>query len=278
MSSPGIPRTVALDRALDVLSSVAESVEPASASALSRSTGQPRATVSRTLRTFADRGLVAETPAGWVIGNEMFRLARTADPHSALIEAADGPLRRLRDRTEESALFAIVKGRIGMEIVTQLDAAHRLGVVGWVGADIPLHASSAGKLVLAELNESELVMWFDEAQPARLTPRTVTTVSGLASELRRVRRRGWADIVDELEEGLMSLSAPIRDRAGSLVAMIGISGPGSRLSAARRRQLVPFVLKAATEAQQALVPAAGGVMVEPTSTRLGLTRSPTLSV
>ena len=233
---------------------MAQSAEPASASALARSTGQPRATVSRTLRTFADRGLVAETPAGWVIGNELFRLARSADPHSALIEAADRPLRRLRDRADESALLAIVTGRTGMEIVTQLDGAHRLGVVGWVGADVPLHASSAGKLVLAELSQSELETWFDEAQPVRLTARTVTTLSGLAAELRRVRRRGWAEIVDELEEGLMSLSAPIRDRAGRLVACIGLSGPTSRLGAARRRQLIPFVLEAATEVEQALDP------------------------
>ena len=251
----GIPRTVALDRAIDVLSAVAQSAEPASASALARSTGQPRATVSRTLRTFADRGLVAETPAGWVIGNELFRLARSADPHSALIEAAETPLRRLRGCADESALLAIVTGRTGMEIVNQLDAAHRLGVVGWVGADVPLQASSAGKLVLAELSQSELETWFDGAQPVRLTARTVTTLSGLASELRGVRRRGWAEIVDELEEGLVSLSAPIRDRAGRLVACIGLSGPTSRLGATRRRQLIPFVLEAATEVEQALDPA-----------------------
>src|SRR6188768_2650577 len=192
MSSKGIPRTVALDRAIDVLAAVAQSPEPPSASALARSTGQPRATASRTLRTFADRGLVAETPAGWVIGNELFRLARSADPHGALIDAAEGPLRRLRDRADESALLAIVTGRTGMEIVNQLDAAHRLGVVGWVGADVPLQASSAGKLVLAELSQGELETWFDETRPVRLTARTVTTFASLASELRGVRRRGWA--------------------------------------------------------------------------------------
>ena len=48
----------------------------------------------------------------------------------------------------------------------------------------------------------------------------------------------------------MSLSAPVRDRAGNLVACIGLSGPSSRLGAARRRQLVPFVLEAATEVER----------------------------
>jgi DNA-binding IclR family transcriptional regulator len=258
MSSQGIPRTAVLDRAIDVLAAVALAAEPASASALARSTGQPRATVSRTLRTLADRGLVAETAAGWVIGNELFRLARRADPHGALIESAADPLRRLRDRAGESALLAIVSGRTRMEIVAQLDGAHRLGVVGWVGAEVPLHASSAGKLVLAELSSDELEAWVGEARPVRLTARTVATLPALAAELRRIRRRGWAEIVDELEEGLVSLSAPVRDRAGTLVAAIGLSGPSSRLGPARRKELVPLVLEAAADLARELQPPRGG--------------------
>src|SRR6476620_18197 len=173
------PRTHVLDRGIDVLIAVAESQRPISASALSRTTGQTRPTVSRTLRTLLYRGLVAETGDGWIAGYELFRLARLADPRLTVVEAAKRPLRALRDRTGESALLAIVTGRAAMEIVDQVDAPHHLGVVGWVGADVPLHASSAGKLLLAELSPGELDAWFEEAQPARLTPRTVTTLSGL---------------------------------------------------------------------------------------------------
>jgi len=254
MSINGIPRTAVLDRAIDVLSAVAVAAEPTSASALARATGQPRATVSRTLRTFADRGLVSETATGWVIGNELFRLARIADPHGALIEAAAGPLRRLRDRAEESALLAIVPGRTRMEIVAQLEGPHRLGVVGWVGADVPLHASSAGKLVLAELGADELEAWIEDVRPVRMTSRTMATQPALTEELHRIRRRGWAEIVDELEDGLVSLSAPVRDSGGTLVAAIGLSGPTSRLGVTRRKQLVPFVLEAAADLARALEP------------------------
>src|SRR6476659_6171838 len=129
----GIPRTHSLDRAMDVLVAIAESQGAVSASALARVTRQPRPTVSRTLRTLLDRSLVAETADGWVVGHELFRLARLADPRSAVIEAAGRPLRGLRDRTGESALLGIVAGRTEMEIVAQLDAPHHLGVVGWVG-------------------------------------------------------------------------------------------------------------------------------------------------
>jgi DNA-binding IclR family transcriptional regulator len=254
--SVGIPRTLALDRAMDVLVAVAESDGATSASALARATAQPRPTVSRTLRTLLDRGLVIETGQGWIIGHELYRLARLGDPRSAVIEAAGRPLRRLRDESGESALLAIAIGRTHMEIVTQLDAPHHLGVVGWVGADVPLHASSAGKVLLAELSPAELQAWIAEARPSRLTSKTVTDAAGLSSELAHVRRRGWAQIVDELEDGLVSLSAPIRDRAGALTAMIGISGPTTRLNAARRKALRQLVLEAAAEVERSLSPSA----------------------
>lgn len=257
-TSAGIPRTRSLDRAIDVLEAIAESSRPASASALARATGQPRPTVSRTLRTLADRGLVAETATGWVIGHGLFRLTRLADPRQALIEAAGGPLRRLRDLTGESALLSTVTGRIGMDIVVQLDAAHHLGVVGWVGADVPLHASAAGKLLLAELSRPELAAWVEESRPARLTIRTHATLAELDVELARVRRRGFAEIVDELEDGLVSLAAPVRDRAGDLVAMIGVSGPTSRLDSVRRRALRPTLLEAAAEVERAVDPPSVG--------------------
>ncbi len=249
---PGIPRTQSVGRAIDVLTTVAESAGPVSASALARSTRQPRPTVSRTLRTLSDRGLVVETSEGWVVGHELFRLARLGDPRNAVIEAASRPLRRLRDETGESALLAIVVGRAEMDIVAQLDAAHHLGVGGWVGAEVPLHASSAGKLVLAELSPAELESWVEETRPARLTERTVSGLPELEAELARVRRRGWAEIVDELEDGLVSLSAPVRDASGSLVAVIGLSGPTARLDPGRRRALVDVVLGAAAEVERAL--------------------------
>jgi DNA-binding IclR family transcriptional regulator len=252
--SIGIPRTRALDRAMDVLVTVAESGGAASASALARATGQPRPTVSRTLRTLLDRGLVAETAHGWIIGYELFRLARLADPRTVVIEAADQPLRRLRDGSGESALLAIATGRTHMEIVTQLDSPHHLGVVGWVGAEVPLHASSAGKVLLAELDQSELEAWIAAARPSRLTSKTLTDAAALSAELAHVRRRGWAQIVDELEDGLVSLSAPIRDRAGTLTAMIGISGPSTRLDPARRKALRRLVLEAAGDVECSLNP------------------------
>ena len=256
--SPGVPRSRSLAKAIDLLQAVALARTGVSASALSRSTGLPRATVTRLLRTLADAGLVHEpTGAGWVLGYELVRLARAADPHGQVVAASRMPLERLRSRSGESALVAVPVGPTEMEIVVQLDADHLVSVAGWVGRTLPLYASSAGKLMLAELDDSELDAWLDSSQRVALTHATIVDTTALRTELRRVRQRGFADLIDELEDGLVSLSAPVREADGRLAAMIGVSGPTFRLGGARRRELVRPVLAAAEETARALAVTAG---------------------
>jgi DNA-binding IclR family transcriptional regulator len=250
----GTPRTKSLARAIQLLGTVASHPAGASASELARLTRLPRSTVARTLRTLADFGLVeeGEEKGGWVLGYELVRLARAADPHRRLVQVARPALSRLRDVTGESALLAVPRGRPGMEILLQLDGRRHVGVANWVGADVPLHASSAGKLVLADLDEEELEAWLDGQRLVAFTDRTITEARALCAELARVRRLGSAELVDELEAGLASVSVPARSARGALVGMIGISGPTFRLSKTRRRDLLPTVQATAAEIEHAL--------------------------
>jgi DNA-binding IclR family transcriptional regulator len=247
-----MPRTQSLRRAAAVLRAVAEHRDGESASKLARTTGIPRSTVARTLGTLAELGFVEESRDGWVLGYELVRLARNADPHRQLVDAAYPALARLRDDEAESTLLAVPQGRPGMEILLQLDAERHVGVANWVGADVPLHASSAGKLILSDLEEEELDAWLDTAKLDAYTVRTIDDRIALREELGRVRRQGWAELVDELEDGLTSVSAPVRGQDGSLAGAIGVSGPTFRLGRPRRRALLPRILATAGEIEQAL--------------------------
>ena len=244
------PRTKSLGRAVAVLREVAARPS-SSASELARASGLPRSTVARTLRTLADAGIVEESAGGWVVGRELIRLARDADPDRRLLDAARPVLERLRDATAESALLAVPRGRPAMEIVLQVDPARLVGVAGWVGVDVPLHASAAGKLILADLGDAELEAWLARTRLARFTRATIGSREALRAELARVRGRGWADLVDELEEGHVSLAVPVRGADGALVAALGLSGPKFRLERARRRELLPRLRRAAAEVERA---------------------------
>jgi IclR family pca regulon transcriptional regulator len=74
----------------------------------------------------------------------------------------------------------------------------------------------------------------------------VTSPDALRAEVDRVRGQGWALVDQELEEGLRSVAAPIRDRSGRVVAAVNLSAHASRTPAdTARRQLVPPLLGAA---------------------------------
>jgi len=248
------PRTKSLGRAVDLLRACASRADGTSASELARVTGLPRSTVARTLRTLADDGFVekATDGAGWMLGYELVRLARAADPYRRVVEAAQPALLGLRDAAAESALLAVPRGRPGMEIVLQIDAGRQVGVANWVGTDVPLHASAAGKVILAELDADELEEWLGSQQLVAFTESTITDAGVLRAELVRIRQHGWAELVDELEHGLGSMAVPVRRDNGALAGAVGISGPTFRLGRVRRRTLVPALHAAAEEIEAAL--------------------------
>jgi IclR family acetate operon transcriptional repressor len=250
LGTRGTPRTRSLDKAIALLHAVADG--PRSASALGRTTGIPRATVTRTLRTLADARLLEETAEGWVLGYELVRLGRAADPDRRLVQIARPFLERLRDTSGESALLGVPRDTTMLEIVLQLDGPHVLGVASWVGKAVPLYASAAGKLILAELDPEKLEVWLRETARPAFTRQTITAPAAIRREIAAIGRAGVAELVDELEDGLTSVSAPVREESGALAALVGLSGPTVRLTRARRLELRPRIIEIAAEIQDRL--------------------------
>jgi DNA-binding IclR family transcriptional regulator len=210
----------------------------ASTAALARATDLAPATAGRLLATLEDAGFTERGAGGWTVGSELVRLAQRADPHRALARRAQPVLDDLAAGAGESALLAVPRSGPALDIIAQADGPRLLGLTNWVGRAIDLHASAAGKLVLAELSDRALTAWIVRQRPARLTARTLVTRNDLLTEIRRVRRQGWAEIDEESEPGLASIAVGVRDRDGALAAMIGFSGPRDRLD--RRSLLVPL--------------------------------------
>ena len=126
-------------------------------------------------------------------------------------------MRRLADESGETVNL-MVPTTSGTEAIAQEEGRHLLGVVNWVGRDIPEHASAAGKVFLAH-GVADV--------PARLerrTDRTIVDPAALERDLDAVRARGYATLVDELEPGLSVVAAPVFDAGGGVVAALAVSG------------------------------------------------------
>lgn len=115
----------------------------------------------------------------------------------------------------------------------------------WVGQHVPLHATSNGKVLLSGLDTARL----DEVLgrlPA-YTEATITKRSALRAELDKVRTTGYAVAVDELEEGLTAVAAPVRNAHGDVIASMSVSGPTFRLNEEKLATVVPACIGAAEE-------------------------------
>ncbi len=101
-----------------------------------------------------------------------------------------------------------------------------------VGQQYPLHASSSGKVLLAEMPTEKVIALLPESLKA-YTTQTITDRGVLLRELDQVREQGFAVMDNELEEELISLSRPVRDSSGTMVAILTLNGPRYRFGRAR---------------------------------------------
>jgi len=124
--------------------------------------------------------------------------------------------------------------RVGAEtlILDEATGSHRMGTTPSLGTRWPAHATSTGKVLLAALDDDDLAELL-KSPLAALTSRTITDPVALRRELRRVRDRGYATGIEELEPGFMAVAVPVLARDGHVVAAVGIGGPRVRLDPER---------------------------------------------
>lgn len=219
-----------LDKAVLVLRAIAE--EPCGLSELCARTGLPRATAHRlAVGLEAHRLLMRDATGAWRPGPALTELAATAA--DSLAEAAASVLPRLRELTGESVQLYRREGSARVCIAAAEPPSGLRDTVP-VGARLPMSAGSGAKVLLA---------WADSSTTAALLPDASFGERALAE----VRKRGWAQSTGERETGVASVSVPVRDETGAVIAAISVSGPMDRIG---RRPAVRWAadLIAASEA------------------------------
>ena len=223
-----------VQRAAAILRAAATRPDGETASGLARSTGLPVSTALRLMHTLEHEGLLVRRDDGrFAIGLGLARLGRNAEAGELLDATAVAALERLAAGTQETVTLSLVRGSEALDVVLQIDTPHMIKAVSWVGRHYPLHASSSGKVLLASLRPERLERFLD-GPLERLTAATIVDPTALRDEIERVRSQGHAEIVNELEDGLASLSVPISDDERRLVATLNVTGPTFRFDAKRR--------------------------------------------
>lgn len=217
-----------VDRAVTVLEIIARLGE-ASVSEVAASVGVHRSTISRLLAVLQLRGMV-ESAGGrgrYRLGLNILRLAGAVRANlDVTVQGADVST-ELAALVGETVNIAIRQGDAAVNVY-QAEGTGAITVNNWVGRPSPLHATSTGKVLLAWLPERETDAYLGSPLSA-YTAATVTDPGLLREQLRLARTAGYAVAVDELEDGLTAIAAPIRGPGGVVVAALSVSGPSYRL-------------------------------------------------
>jgi IclR family transcriptional regulator, acetate operon repressor len=240
-----------VSRALRALELIAEAGE-LGVTELGRRLDVHKATASRLVSTLAERGLVERDPTSerYRLGFGLIRLAGAAIAGLDLVRTAHPILEDLAERTRETVNLGVLS-RGDVVYVDQVAGTHSIVSVSWVGRGTPLHCTSNGKALLA---------WMDEegrdrllATPlTRMTDATIVDPGVLRTQLQDVRTRGYAQTIEELEEGLNAVAAPVRGADGQVVAAVSVSGPAFRMRPVDLPRVGRLVIEAASSISRRL--------------------------
>lgn len=252
MQKPGDGYVQSFARGLAVIRSFNAQAPEQTLSAVAAATGLTRAGARRILLTLQTLGYVKSDGKYYQLTPRIMELGFAYLSSTPLWNLAEPVMERLSDEIRESCSAAVLDGH---EVVYVLRVhTHKIMSTNLsVGSRLPACWTSMGRVLLA--NES------DESLGALLAARdrrrfTALTEQGDAKLLRRildVRAQGWALVDQELEEGLISIAAPVKNAAGHTVAALNISGQANRNSVQMmREQLLPQLLAATQHISQLL--------------------------
>ncbi len=238
--------TQAVDRAAALLTYVVEAEAAVTFTELIEAAGLARSTTSRLLAALERTRLVERVGTGEYIGGPLFALyAARHDRNAELARLAMPMLERIGEETGETVHLAVANGgRVAH--IAQVDSTFLLGARDWTDVEVPPHCSALGKVLLAWK-----VLEMPPGPPERVTDRTLRTLGALETDLVKVRSRGFAVTLDELEIGLSGVAAPVVGPESTTVATVGISGPTARLE--DRIDHIGRLLMEQTEALSALL-------------------------
>jgi DNA-binding IclR family transcriptional regulator len=206
---------------------------------ISRELGVHKSTVSRLLSTLeSERIVIQSSESGrYRLGVGLLELSGLVTLHADLRRVARPFMDQLAQLTQETVNLAVLEGDEAVNIEHITPFGRRVMNIGWVGRRTPLHASSTGKVLMAYLPRSELDSILKKPL-TKFTEHTLIEPPKLQAAMALIREQGYAIGLEELEIGLNSVAAPIRNHNGRVIAAINTAGPAYRLSRERIQEVL----------------------------------------
>ncbi len=214
-------------------------------------TGLTRAAARRHLLTLAHLGYLETDGSYFWLAPKVLRFSGSYLASARLPRVLQPTLNRLAAQTQQSFSAVVLDGD---EVVI----VARSGVYGapsrtmayglHLGARLPAHPTSTGRVLLAALPAAEFTLWLKGRTLQRLTPHTLTQVGALRKVVAQARHDDFCLAVEEHELGVHALAVPLRNLQGQTVAALNVvASPQQMQAQTLQRDMLPLLQEAARE-------------------------------
>ncbi len=242
---PGDSYVQSFARGLDVIRSFNGAAPRQTLTDVATRTGLTRAGARRILLTLQTLGYVESDGRLFTLTPRILDLGFAYLSSMPMWNLAEPAMEALADQVKESCSVAVLDGA-DIVYVLRVPTRKIMKIALGIGSRLPACCTSLGRVLLAGLPDDELVRRLHAGPLVQHTRHTITDVDALLAKVQQARRQGWAQVNQELEEGLVSIAAPITNRAGRVVAALNVSGQANRTSARQMQErMLPPLLAAA---------------------------------
>ncbi|MDP9464032.1 MAG: helix-turn-helix domain-containing protein [Actinomycetota bacterium] len=219
---------------------------------MARATGLTRATARRLLHTLVTLGYVCTDGRTFELTPRVLDLGFAYVSSLQLPDIAQPFMEALSDRVHESVSASVLDGA-QIVYVARVNTQRIMGISLAIGSRLPAAWTSMGRVLLAGLPDSQLDAFLDDLVVIELTAQSITDIAALRSEIQTVRNQGYALLDQELEEGIRSVAAPLRDRRGRTLAAINVGTHAARVTLKELRSVIlPALLATARSIESQL--------------------------
>lgn len=203
--------------------------------------GCAKSTAHRHLSTLRELGYVVVEPDGYHVGLRFLDLGQYARRRHPGYNLAKEKVEELARQTGERAQFLVEEHKEAV-YVHRAFGEHAVRTDPGIGSRIPLHATAAGKAILANLDEEEQFEIIEKTDFDPITDATITDREQLRDELEEIQDRGYSFNRQENLEGLHAVGVPLKGPDGRVTGALSVSGPSHRMRGERFMEDLPNLL------------------------------------
>lgn len=220
-----------VDRAITLLRYIGNGNDCHNLSKTSATLGINRTTLIRLIHTLLEHRMIEETGigAGYRLGVGLIGLSAQALQSRDIVRMSQPLLVKLAAETGMSAHLGVLDGTEIIYLCREAPSTHLVSNMH-AGSRLPAHASSIGRVILAELSSEQVLTIFHDVDLTPATEKTPVSLDDVLAQCKNDKEQGLAWSVGNFERGIGSCAAPIFDYSGAVVGGLNISGPQDRFA------------------------------------------------